>query len=155
MNNDNQSTTEPAAQKDKESDNNREYRYYLEDHPFLGPVVTLLLGGLCLYSTIFSNLARDILIGSGADSTMVFNFNRATGWIIAFVVGIMFLMLIFLLVNIGDVGIRKIRRRPTVCPSCGLTEVSRSTQFKHVPVKSTDWEVITCPRCEHTWHGRR
>ena len=48
MNNDNQSTTETTAQNDKESDNNREYRYYLEDQPFLGPVVTLLLGGLGL-----------------------------------------------------------------------------------------------------------
>jgi len=155
MNSDNQSTTEPAPRKEKESDNNREYRYYLEDHPFLGPAVTLLLGGLCLYSTVFSNLARDILIGSGADSMAVFNFNRATGWIIAFVVGIMFITFIFLMLNIGEVGIRKIRRRPIVCPSCGLTEVFRSTPFNHVPVKSTDWEVVTCPRCEHTWHGRR
>ncbi len=155
MNSDNQSTTEPTPRKEKESDNNREYRYYLEDHPFLGPGVTLLLGGLCLYSTVLSNLARDILIGGGADSTAVFNFNRATGWIIAFVVGIMFITFIFLLLNIGEVGVRRVKRRPTVCPSCGLTEVFRSTPFNHVPVKSTDWEVVTCPRCEHTWHGRR
>jgi len=151
----NQSTTEPTPRKDEESDNNREYRYYLEDHPFLGPVVTLLLGGLCLYSTIFSNIARDLLLGGGVDSTLVFNFNRATGWIIAFIVGIMFISFIFLLINIAEASARKIRRRPTVCPSCGITEVPRSLQFNHVPVKSTDWEVITCPRCEHTWHAKR
>ncbi len=147
--------TETTIREDKENENSREYRYYLEDHPFLGPLVTLLLGGLCLYSTIFSNIARDLLIGGGADQNLVFNFNRATGWIIAFVVGIMFITFIFLLLNIGDVSVRRIRRRPTSCPSCGLTEIPRSLQFKHVPVKSTDWEVVTCPQCEHTWHGRR
>ena len=154
MDNNSQITTETIPS-DDESDKNREYRYYLEDHPFLGPVVTLLLGGLCLYSTIFSNVARDIFVGRESSEAMAFNFNRATGWIIAFVVGIMFLSFIFLLVNIGDVSIRRLKRRPSVCPSCGLAEMPRSLRFKHVPVKSTDWEVVTCPRCDHTWHGRR
>ncbi|HMA33984.1 MAG TPA: hypothetical protein VKY74_05825, partial [Chloroflexia bacterium] len=41
------------------------YQYYLQDHPVLIPVGTLLLGGVCLYLTIFSHLLQDLIVGAG------------------------------------------------------------------------------------------
>jgi|GEM_PF-3378625 len=130
------------------------YRYYLEDRPVLVPLVTLVLGALCLATTVFSNVLRDVMLGGGASPDMMEGFNRAIAWSVAFVVGIMVLATIFLLVHLADASYRRIRRRPTVCPRCGLAE-TRQVRFAHQPVKGTDWENITCPECATTWHGRR
>lgn len=130
------------------------YRYYLEDRPVLVPIVTLLLGALCLATTVFSNVLRDVVLGSGASPDMLEGFNRATGWSVAFVIGIMALATIFLLVHTVEAGYRRARRRPSVCPQCGLAE-TRQMRFAHQPVKGTDWENITCPQCARSWHGRR
>src|SRR5438874_12460512 len=87
------------------------YRYYLEDHPILVPVITLLLGGLCLYSTIFSNIAQKIFLGSKADDPTVVNgFNTGTSWMVAFTFGIMALAAIFLVIMLVDMGFRRTRR---------------------------------------------
>lgn len=131
------------------------YRYYLEDHPVLAPVVTLLLGGLCLYATVFSNLLRNLLVGSDPDNPMVENFNKSTGWGIAFVFAIMVLAFIFLLINLVEMLVRRTRRKPAICPRCGLMEVRRYLRFVHDPVDGTDWENIICPQCGNIWYGRR
>lgn len=133
----------------------RRYRYYLEDHPVLGPVLTLVLGGACLYSTIFSTVLRDLIVGKDAAQSTINGFYTGTGWMVAFVIGIMFLSFIFLLVHTVDVTVRRVRRRPTVCPSCGTTEVPRKLRFSREPVSGTDWDTITCPDCGASWYGRR
>lgn len=130
------------------------YRYYLEDHPFLGPGLTLLLGGLCIYATIFSNGLRDLVLGRNADPTVANNFGMATGWMVAFVIGIMCITFIFLLINLGEVGVRRLRRKPLVCPACGVSEPKRGLRFKHERIKGTGWENATCSQCGNTWHAR-
>lgn len=144
----------PRRVKREEAERTGGYRYYLEDRPVLVPVVTLVLGALCLYTTVFSNLLRDIMLGGGASSEMLEGFNRALGWSVAFVVGIMALAAIFLMVHLVEAGYRRARRRPVVCPDCGLAE-SREMRFTHEPVKGTDWDNISCPKCLSTWHARR
>jgi hypothetical protein len=131
------------------------YTYYLQDHPVLVPTITLLLGGTCLYVTIFSNLLRDALLGANPDPLVRGNFNQSMGWAIAFVIGIMFLSFVFLLVNATDAIIHKVRRRPAACPRCGLAEVKGYLRFAREPVEHTEWENITCPRCDNKWYGKR
>jgi hypothetical protein len=132
------------------------YRYYLEDHPILVPVITLLLGGLCLYSTIFSNLAQRVFLGSRADDpTVVSGFNTGTSWMVAFAFGIMALAAIFLLIQLVDIGYRRVRRKPAVCKNCGMVEVFGRAPFKHESIHGTTWEVVTCPQCHTEWYARR
>ncbi len=131
------------------------YRYYLEDHPVLGPLLTLLLGAACLYATIFSTLLRDMLVGANASRGLIDNFYLATGWIVAFVIGIMFLSFIFLLIHGVEAGVRRARRRPAVCANCGAAEVPRRVRFVHEPIDGTDWETVICSNCGHSWYGRR
>jgi hypothetical protein len=130
------------------------YDYYLQDHPFLGPLVTLLLGSLCIYSTVFSNLLRDLLIPRG-DRTTLDNFYTFMGWGVAFVFAIMIITIIFLGLNIVDAVLQRARRKPIVCAGCGLTEIPRSIEFAREPVEDTDdLDKITCPHCGHFWFMR-
>jgi len=128
------------------------YRYYLEDHPILGPLVILLLGSLCLYSSIFSTLLRDLLLPEDADRATLDQFYTAMGWGVAFVIAAMLIALIFLLVNIVSASYRRVRRRPAFCPRCGLAEVRGMVEFAHRPVEDTGWELVTCSRCGQEWH---
>lgn len=143
----------PARRKRKGADSYR--RYYLEDHPILVPVVTLLLGGLCVYATIFSSLMQGSQVGSGPIDPATTNFKIVLGWGVAFVIGIMVLAFIFLLVNSVDALVRRVRYKQAICPRCGLAEVRRYLRFTHVPVEGTYWENITCPQCGNIWYGRR
>ena len=67
MYSENQPPPEPTRKSAKRTGG---YRYHLEDHPFLGPAMTLLIGGICLYITVFSNTMRDVLINAGADRSI-------------------------------------------------------------------------------------
>jgi hypothetical protein len=142
---------------DKEPLRSREkrayYRYYLEDHPILGPVVILLLGGLCLYSTLFSTLLSDFLLPDDATRATLDQYYTAMGWGVAFVIAAMFIAFIFLLINIVASSFRRVRqRRPAICPRCGTEEVRGKVQFEHRPVEDTSWELVTCSRCGQEWH---
>jgi hypothetical protein len=130
------------------------YRYYLEDHPVLGPVITLALGGLCLYLSIFTNIMQGWLAGPGATRSSLDNVNTVIAWGIAFVVAIMALSLMFLIWQLLESGIRRARRRPTVCPRCGTIEAPATLRFAHQPVSGTSWETVTCPKCGHEWHSK-
>jgi hypothetical protein len=118
-------------------------------------VMTLLLGGLCLYSTLFSTLLRDLLLGRDFDRTMSQNFNTVIAWGIAFTVAIMILSVIFLALYGIEGAYRRVHRRPAICERCGLMEVRKILRFAHEPVKDTDWEIVTCPKCGHEWHVKR
>jgi hypothetical protein len=131
------------------------YRYYLEDHPFLVPIITIILGGLCIYSTIFSTLLRDTLLGSGADRSTLDSFYTVTGWGVAFVFALTALATIFLVLQLVDLGFKRVRRRPAICPECGLPEVKNALQFTRRRIEDTDLESLICPRCGHTWYNRR
>ena len=131
------------------------YRYYLEDHPFLGPVVVLLLGGLCLFMASGTTILRDATIGGEASRTALESFNTALAWGVAMTLSMMGLAFIFLLVNLVDVGVRKARRRAAVCPRCGLKEERGKMRFAREPVRGVDWESVTCPQCGNEWHERR
>jgi len=131
------------------------YRYYLEDHPFLAPAITVILGGLCIYSTIFSTLLRDVWVGSGADRPTLDNFYTATGWGVAFVFALTTLAGIFLVLNLVDLALKRVRYRPAICPECGLPEVKNALKFRRLRIEKTDLESLTCPRCGHTWYNRR
>ena len=131
------------------------YRYLLEDHPFLGPIVTLLLGGICLYSTIFSHLFEDLFLPAGSDATSRGNFGLGTSWGVAFAIAIMFLALVFLIWTTIETAIRRRHlRQPVTCPRCGRLEGSGALRFAHAVVEGTGWEEITCPQCRHAWHRR-
>jgi hypothetical protein len=130
------------------------YRYYLEDHPVLGPIITLVLGSLCVYSTIFTHLLADFMIGPDADRTMRDNFATLMSWGVAFVLGLMGISLIFLIWHVAEIGLRRARRRAAVCPRCGTAEIPKSLDFAHERVEGTAWETITCPKCGNTWHAR-
>jgi hypothetical protein len=130
------------------------YRYYLEDHPILGPVITLLLGGLCLYLSIFTNVLPTIMAGPNATRTSVENVNTVVAWGVAFVIALMGMALLFLVWQLLESGIRRARRRPAICPRCGTVEVPDTLPFTHQPVSSTSWETVTCPQCHHEWHSR-
>ena len=131
------------------------YRYYLEDHPVLGPIVTLLIGSFCIYGTILSNLFRDFMLGPDPNRTLRDQYATVMAWGIAFVIGLMGLALIFLLWHLLEEGLRWARRRPAVCPRCGTAEVFKTRPFAHERVEGTRWETITCPQCRHSWHERR
>src|SRR4051794_22387512 len=103
--------------------------YYLQDHPVLVPVLTLLLGGLCVWAAILSHTLRDLLIGPHADRASADNFATANGWIVAFVIALMFLALVYLLWYGLETAVRAARRRPLVCPRCGAAEVPRTVRF--------------------------
>ena len=129
------------------------YRYYLEDHPILGPVLILLLGGMCIYSTIFSTLLQDLLLPDDANRGTLDQFYTAIGWGVAFVIAAMFIALVFLMINVVTASFRRVRRRrPVICPRCGLAEARGQVQFEHHPVEDTGWELVTCSRCGQEWH---
>jgi hypothetical protein len=129
------------------------YRYYLEDHPILGPVLILLLGGMCIYSTIFSTLLREFLLPDDATQGTLDQFYTAMGWGVAFVIAAMFIAFVFLLINLVSASFRRVRRRrPVICPRCGLAEVRGQVQFEHRQVTDTGWELVTCSRCGQEWH---
>ncbi len=130
------------------------YRYYLEDHPFLAPLVTLVLGGLCLFA-VGTNMLMSALVGPDPSRTALDQYYTAMGWTIAFVLGIMVLAFIFLMLVVVEEIIRRVRRRPATCPDCGITEVRRYLPFSHRRVPGTDWELVTCPRCGANWYARR
>jgi ribosomal protein S27AE len=144
-----------GSQREREYSSGGYSTYYLKDRPVLVPVLTLVIGGLCIYATVFSNLLRDVMVGSGASRSVLDGFYTATSWGIAFVLGIMVIALVYLVVHFTDLGIRRLRRRPAVCPRCGTAEAPRTLPFAHEPIKDTDWENVTCPNCGTTWHGRR
>ena len=131
------------------------YRYYLEDHPVLVPVLTLLIGGFCVYGTIFTNLIRDLMLGPDPTRTLRDNYATFMSWGIAFIIGLMGLAVIFLVWHFLEEGLRRARRRPAVCPRCGTAEVPKTLVFAHERVEGTAWETITCPQCGHGWHARR
>lgn len=133
---------------------NEGYRYYLEDHPILGPLLTLVLGGLCLYGSVFTNTLQTFMAGPNADRSSLTNINTALSWGVAFVIGLMGLALVYLLWHLGETGLRRARRRPAVCSRCGTVEVPGTLVFAHQPVSGTSWETITCPQCGNEWHNR-
>src|SRR4051812_43798887 len=126
------------------------YQYYLEDHPILGPLVILALGGLCVYSTLVTHILRDLVLGSHPLSSDVVRWNGGSDWFAAFVVALMFIALIFLLINSVELLLRRVRRRPAVCARCGLTE-RRGAAFRHAVVEGTIWQEVTCPGCGAAW----
>jgi hypothetical protein len=120
----------------------------------LVPVLTLVLGGLCIYSTIFSNVMRDLLV-RGADRTSYDNFYTITGWGVAFVIAIMFLSLLFLVLHGIDTFLTYRRRKPFVCERCGAVDRPGNLPFKREPIDdTTDVDKITCPLCGHYWFTR-
>lgn len=131
------------------------YSYYLQDHPVLVPALTLALGGLCLYVTVFSNVMERLLMREGTDRSVLDQFYTVTGWGVAFVISIMFLSLIFLLLHGIDAGLRRVRRRPLVCTRCGLVEDRPSLSFVREPLEDTaDLDRLTCPQCGNVWFVR-
>jgi hypothetical protein len=130
------------------------YSYYLQDYPVLIPVVTLVLGGICVYSTIFSNLLRDLVM-SGATRSAYDNFYTVTGWGVAFVLAIMFISFLFLVLHGIDVVMHRVRRKPVACEKCGAVEHPRDLPFTREAVDdTTDVDRVTCPRCLHQWFAR-
>ena len=117
-------------------------------------MITLVLGGLCLYLSIFTNTVQTILAGPNATRTALENGNTVIAWGVAFVLALMALALLFLVWQLLESGIRRARRRPAVCPRCGTVEVPDTLPFAHQPVSSTSWETVTCPQCHHEWHSR-
>jgi hypothetical protein len=130
------------------------YRYYLEDHPSLAPIVTLALGGLCLYLSIFTNTMQGWMAGPNATRSNMDNVNTIIAWGVAFVLALMGIALIFLVWQLIGSGVRRVRRRPAVCPRCGTVEVPGTLLFAHQPVAGTSWETVVCPKCGHEWHSR-
>ena len=108
------------------------YRYYLEDHPVLGPIVTLALGGLCLYLSIFTNTVQGWMAGPGASRSSLDNANTVIAWGIAFVVAIMALSLMFLVWQVLKSSIRRVRRQPRRLPPLRHRRGSR-----HAPASPT------------------
>ena len=143
----------PAPARRRAPQPRKVYQYYLEDHPILGPVVILLLGGLCVYSTLVTNILRDWVLGPHPLSSDVGRWNGGADWFAAFVVALMFIAFIFLLINSGELLVRRLRRRAAVCAKCGLVE-QRGATFRHVMVEGTIWEEITCPGCGTAWYAR-
>lgn len=130
------------------------YRYYLEDHPVLGPIITLVLGGLCLYLSVFTSTLQGWMAGPNADRSALANANTAVSWGLAFVIALMAMALMFLIWQVLESSIRRARRRPSVCPRCGTVEAPDGRRFAHQPVQGMSWETVTCPKCQHEWHSR-
>lgn len=128
-------------------------RQYMEDHPILIPVLTLGLGGLCLYATLFTTTFRDLQLGSDPLAGNTGAYNGMIGYVDAFVIGLMFLSLIFLGIHGVERAVHRLRRRPRVCPQCAAAEVGRA-RFPAAPVVGTAWAEVTCPACGHHWYGR-
>ena len=106
------------------------YRYYLEDHPVLGPVITLALGGLCLYLSIFTNIMQGWLAGPGATRSSLDNVNTVIAWGIAFVVAIMALSLMFLIWQLLESG-----HPPRPPPAHRLPAVRHHRGPRHAPLR--------------------
>jgi hypothetical protein len=130
------------------------YRYYLEDHPILAPIVTLVLGAVCLYLSIFTNIMQGWMAGPDPTRSTLDNVNTVLAWGVAFVAALMVVALIFLVWQLLESSIRRARRRPIVCPRCGTVEVPETLRFTHQPVSGTSWETVICPKCNHEWHSR-
>ena len=128
-------------------------RQYMDDHPILIPALTLALGGLCLYATLFTTLLRDLQLGSNSQAGNVGAFNGMIGYVDAFVLALMFLSLIFLGIHGVDRAVHRLRRRPRVCPHCAAAE-GGATRFPAAPVAGTAWADVTCPACGHHWYGK-
>jgi hypothetical protein len=130
------------------------YQYYLQDYPVLIPVLSLIIGGICLYLSLFSKTLQNLLLGSNPLRRQLVDYNTVMAWIIAFTIGGMFISFIFLSIHGTTQAARRLRRRPAVCPRCQAAEAGAPTPFKHAPVEGTEWEEITCPQCSHSWFGR-
>ena len=128
-------------------------RQYMEDHPILIPVLTLLFGGLCLYATLFTTAFRDFQLGTSPLAGNVGAYNGMIGYIDAFVIALMFLSLIFLAIHGIERAVHRLRRRPRICPRCATTEVG-ATRFPAAPISDTAWAEVTCPACGHHWYGK-
>ncbi len=129
------------------------YRYYLEDHPFLAPVVTLLLGGLCLFAA-GSGMVKDALIGPEANRTQLGYYHMVVSWTVALVLGIMGVALVYLMLSVLSASMRRVRRRPVSCPVCGAKEMKGAQVFPRRHVPNTDWDTVRCPQCDNTWYIR-
>lgn len=128
-------------------------RQYLEDHPILVPVLTILIGSLCLSLTLFSHLLRDWMLGPQPLRTDVKAFDDFMAYMIAFAIGTMFLSLIFLGVHGVDRAFRRLTRRQRVCPRCRTAEVG-PVRFPSTTIAGTDWDSVRCPNCAHEWYAR-
>ncbi len=143
----------PSGSPPRRNPPNAVSRQYMEDHPILIPVVTLLVGGLCLYATLFTTAFRDLQLGSNPLAGNVGAYNGMIGYIDAFVIGLMFLSLIFLGIHGVERGLHRLRRRARVCPRCAAAEVGRA-RFSAVTIAGTGWDEVTCPACGHQWHAK-
>jgi hypothetical protein len=128
-------------------------RQYLEDHPILIPVLTVLIGGLCLYLTLFSHLLRDWMLGPAPLRTDIKVFDDFMGYMIAFAIGTMFLSLVFLGVHGVDRAFHRLTRPQRICPRCRTAEEGK-VHFPFTTVAGTGWDSVRCPNCGHEWYAK-
>src|SRR5437762_718994 len=80
--------------------------------------VIVLLGGLCLYSIIFSHLLQDITLGPNPSADQIAVFNKGVGRIPICVLPVTLLAFIALLLYVIEAILHRAPRR-MVCPRCG------------------------------------
>lgn len=118
-------------------------------------VLLLVLGALCLFATVVTDLAAGVFFGSHPDPDDLAYYRYLTAWNTAFVVVLMIfgalLLVMFLIQEWGD---QRRRRQPVACPRCGAVEQPDMRRFTREVVEGTGWENITCPLCNHSWYGR-
>jgi hypothetical protein len=128
-------------------------REYLGDHPILVPVLSILLGGACLYTTLFSHLLRDWMLGPAPLRPDVKAFDDFMSYMIAFAFAAIFFSAIFLAVYGVEHAFRRIGRKPRACPRCRTAEEGRS-RFAFTTVEGTGWDSVRCPNCGHEWYAK-
>jgi hypothetical protein len=126
---------------------------FFADHPIRGPVITI---AICI-----GVLAVE---GTGVLQHAIYGPDPRNMWVEAVnmgfsVVGMLALLCailtgVLLLINLGEMGVRRARYQPRQCPGCGAREAGYSARFAHQPIADTGWEHVTCPQCSRVWEAR-
>lgn len=124
---------------------------YLEDHPILIPIVTLVLGGFCLYLSVFTHTLRDMMFDPHTSSETLNLVDNSLAWIAAPVAALMLISIIFLGMHGLGRGFYRFVRKRHICPRCRAVE-DRKTLFPHTTVSGTGWYSVHCPKCAHEWY---
>ncbi len=116
--------------------------------------IVVALGGLCLYATIVTHLAQDMLLGPTPNPDQIAIFNSGMGRLpICVLPATLLAFLALLLYGVEAVVQRTRRAPPPACPRCGAVE-NAAVRFARTPIPGTGWATATCPQCQHEWHSK-